>query len=181
MGSEFSNSGFCEFTTRSVLTSKSGFLSKITSRDWPVDTLKDVAKELTLWSFIFGWFQMNNTSSMTTTTLISFWNWVWQDCKLDLKIIFRLKFEKFKIFTHIFIEIIFSRILSVPNEGPPNGIWVAPNKFAKKSKDQSRPFVWGYSKSVWGHSESPRNTGWQFHNGRYNLIFSVIEIGKMSL
>ena len=22
------------------------------------------------------------------------------------------------------------------------------------------------------------NTGWQFHNGRYKLIFSVIEIGK---
>ena len=34
MGSEFSNSGFCEFTTRSVLTSKSGFLSKITSCGW---------------------------------------------------------------------------------------------------------------------------------------------------
>ena len=24
-------------------------------------------------------------------------------------------------------------------------------------------------------------TGWQFHNGRYEQIFSVIEIGKMSL
>ena len=26
-----------------------------------------------------------------------------------------------------------------------------------------------------------KTTGWQFHNGRYKLIFSVIEIGKMSL
>ena len=25
------------------------------------------------------------------------------------------------------------------------------------------------------------DTGWQFHNGRYKHIFSVIEIGKMSL
>ena len=24
-------------------------------------------------------------------------------------------------------------------------------------------------------------TGWQFHNGRYKLIFSLIEIGKMRL
>ena len=32
------------------------------------------------------------------------------------------------------MEIIFSRILSVPIGGPPNGILVAPNKFVKKEK-----------------------------------------------
>ena len=48
-----------------------------------------------------------------------------------------------------------------PNGGSPYGILVAPIKFAKKRKDQSRPFVWGYQNSVWrssvwGHSESAR-------------------------
>ena len=37
-----------------------------------------------------------------------------------------------------------------------------------------------YIYSVTGQPISIEITGWQFHNGRYKLIFSVIEIRKMS-
>ena len=55
-------------------------------------------------------------------------------CKHELLKRFKTVYFNIEIYTvtgqPIFMEIIFSRILSVPIGGPPNGILVAPNKFA---------------------------------------------------
>ena len=71
-----------------------------------------------------------------------------------------------------------------PVGGPPNGNLVAPNKFAKKIKDQSRPFVWGYRNSVWrssdwGHSESARNNFYKNGLFCYPLYMEEDRKGKI--